>query len=186
MLLVTLRTPSRIWPVLGIIAAIAPVLLTIVASGGQLSDRFNELIDAGSADSIRLALWAAAEHMIADSPWRGTGLGTFQDAYPLYADQVLPFVMDKAHCDYLEFAAGAGLPAAVAWWLSLGIAGSFAIQGAITRRRNRLFALTAAGATVLVAVHSATDFSLQLPAVALSYALLLGIGLAQSQRTGKT
>lgn len=185
MLLVTLRTTARIWPTLGILAAVTPVLVMIVASGGQLGDRIDQLIDAGNADGIRLALWAATEHMIVDSPWRGSGLGTFQDVYPLYATQVLPFVMDKAHCDYLEFAAGLGLPAAIAWWLALAIAAYLSAQGAITRRRSRLYALTAAGATALIAIHSSMDFSLQLPAVALSYAALLGIGVAQSRRTAK-
>jgi len=185
MLIVMARKPGRIWPSLGILAAVAPVFIMIVASGGQLSDRFDQLIDAGNADELRLALWSAAEHMIADAPWRGTGLGTFQDVYPLYATHIQPYVMDKAHCDYLEFAAGIGLPGAFAWWSALGVAGYFAIRGAIVRRRNRHFAVAAAGAAVLVAVHSATDFSLQMPVVALSYAVLLGIGIAQSQHTAK-
>jgi O-antigen ligase len=182
-LIVMLRTPARIWPSLAILAAVTPVFIMIAASGGQLGDRFDQLIDAGNADDVRLALWAATERMIADAPWRGMGLGTFQDIYPLYATQVLPFVMDKAHCDYLEFAAGVGLPAAMAWWLAMAGAGLVAARGATARRRNALYALTATGAMVLIAVHSSLDFSLQMPAVALCFGVLLGIGLAQSVRS---
>ena len=121
--------------------------------------------------------------MIADAPWFGLGLGTFQDAYPLYASQVLPFVMDKAHCDYLEFAAGIGLPAAIAWWIAIAWLTLLCLRGVRVRRRNRLYPLVAVAASVLVAVHSSVDFSLQLPAVALLYATILGLGVAQALPT---
>jgi hypothetical protein len=35
-------------------------------------------------------------------------------------------------------------------------------------------------ATVLVAAHSAVDFSVQIPAVAATYALIMGVAVAQS------
>ena len=185
-LILARRTSTRIWPVLGVVLAIAPMFVLLVANGDLLNGRVDQLLDEGNTDAIRLALWAAARHMIADAPWTGLGLGTFQDAYPLYATQVLPFIMDKAHCDYLEFAAGIGLPAAVAWWLTIGWLAFLCLRGVFVRRRDQLFAMTAIGATVLVVVHSSVDFSLQIPAVALSYAALLGIGVAQSARTAKS
>ncbi len=175
--------PARLWLTLGVLATAAPLFFLVLGGGNKLSDRVVELVDAGDADAGRLALWAATRHMIADAPWTGLGLGSFQDAYPLYATQVFAFVMDKAHCDYLEFAAGIGLPAAIAWWMALTWLAILCLRGALARRRNQLFALTAFGATVLVAVHSSADFSLQIPAVALVYAALLGVGLAQSERT---
>ena len=39
-------------------------------------------------------------------------------------------------------------------------------------------------ATALVALHSLVDFSLQIPAVAIMYATILGIGYAQAFPTG--
>ena len=56
------------------------------------------------------------------------------------------------------------------------------------RRRRRNVALPCAGlaACALVAVHSIVDFSLQTPAVAASFALLLGVALAQSRPAGAT
>jgi hypothetical protein len=41
--------------------------------------------------------------------------------------------------------------------------------------------MTAVGATVLVGFHSIFDFSLQMPAVSVLYAVILGIGIGQSQ-----
>lgn len=179
-LLIRTRGPSRTWAMVGACIALAPLLLLVIANGDALGDRFSQLLDSGTADTIRLALWAASQRMIAGSPWLGLGLGTFQDAYPLYATKVFAFVMDKAHCDYLEFAAGIGLPAAIAWWCAMAWAFGLCLRGVRNRGRHRVYSLVAVGATALVAVHSSVDFSLQLPAVGLSYATLMGLGLAQA------
>jgi hypothetical protein len=49
----------------------------------------------------------------------------------------------------------------------------------ITRPHQRLYPLVASAAGVLVALHAVTDFSLLMPAVALTFAAILGIGCAQ-------
>jgi O-antigen ligase len=128
-------------------------------------------------------LWQSALRMIGDAPLLGLGLGTFEPAYPMYADQALPFIMDKVHNDYLEFAAGLGLPAAIAWWAAITWLTALSIRGVFVRRRNRHFSLLAVAATALVAFHSFFDFSLQIPAIALTYAVILAIGVAQSAPT---
>ncbi|MEJ1969746.1 MAG: O-antigen ligase family protein [Rhizomicrobium sp.] len=174
---------KAMWPAAVTLIVVVPLFGVILSNGGLLAKGFAELADAGGPDAVRLALWDAAWRMIADRPWLGTGLGTFQDAYPLYAVKVLPFVMDKAHCDYLEFAAGAGIPAMVAWCAALAWLGVRCAAGALTRRRHQVFALVGLGTLVLVAVHATVDFSLQIPAVALSFAVLLGAGVAQSLRS---
>lgn len=161
----------------GIVLALA---LLLVFSGQQLVGRFNVLLDAGAADNVRLALWTATRHMIQSSPWVGLGLGTFQDAYPMYATDVFPYIMDKAHCDYLELAAGLGLPAAVLCLAVIGWLVFLCLRGVFVRKRNQIYPLLAVGAAALVALHSCVDFSLQIPAVALNYATILGMGLAQS------
>ncbi|MEI9989855.1 MAG: O-antigen ligase family protein [Rhizomicrobium sp.] len=173
----------RLWTMAAAAAALIAIFLTIALNGQTLGDRFAKLADAGDPDQIRLALWDAAWRMIVDMPWRGLGLGTFQDAYPLYARQALPYVMDRAHCDYLELAAGVGLPAAIAWWVALGGLAMLCLRGTFARRRNRHIPLLGFCAAVLVAIHSSVDFSLQMPAVGTLFAIMLGLGVAQSQRT---
>lgn len=172
---------SRILAAAGALAAAAPLLILITFNGDTLGSRVSELMASNTGDQIRFSLWAATRRMIVDAPWLGLGLGSFEDAYPLYASQVYPLVMDKAHCDYLEFAAGLGLPAAVAWWIALAWITVICLRGVRERRRNRHFAVAAIGASILVAVHSSVDFSLQIPSVALLYATLMGLGVAQSQ-----
>lgn len=174
------RGRSTIYAGIGAFAAAAPLLALVIMNGGSLGHRIGDLFSSDAGDAVRFSLWAAAEHMISSSPWLGLGLGTFEDAYPMYATRVFPLVMDKAHCDYLEFAAGIGLPAAIAWWSAIIWATTSCVQGVRRRHRNRYFCVVAASATAVVAVHSCADFSLQLPSIALLYATLLGIGLAQS------
>jgi O-antigen ligase len=167
-------------------AGIAVVSFTLFAiilfqiNGATLQMRFDALVDAGGVDPVRIALWDVATYMIADEPVLGVGLGTFETAYPLYAGQFLPFSIDKAHNDYLELAAGWGLPAAAAWLLALAGLLGLCLRALFIRRRNRAYPLLALGATALVAFHSAFDFSLQIPAVALTYATILGMGVAQA------
>ena len=149
-------------------------------TGENLQGRLNALVETQSVDETRLLLWDAAVRMIADAPLLGLGLGTYEPAYPLYADRILPFVMDKAHNDYLEFAAGIGLPAAIAWWAALLWLVAACLRGFNIRRRNRHYSLLAIAATTLIGVHSLFDFSLQIPAIALTYSVILGMGVAQS------
>jgi O-antigen ligase len=175
------RRERRSWSMLAMGITLVPLLGFILLNNEQLGQRFAAVLDAGTADDVRLELWATTVRMIESAPWQGLGLGTFQDAYPLYAQKVFPFLMDKAHNDYLELAAGIGLPAALCCWFAIAWLGGHCLKGVFTRRRDRFFAVTGFCAVVLVAVHSTVDFSLQIPAVGLSFAILLGIGLAQSQ-----
>src|SRR6185437_8278135 len=168
------------WALVGAGAMLVLAVILFSVNGDSLQSRFHDLVEAGGVDGVRAALGESASRMIADSPWLGLGLGTFERGYPRYASQVYPFVMDKAHNDYLEFAAGVGLPAAIAWWAGLGWCVWFCVRGVLVRRRNRIYAMAAIGATVVIAFHSLFDFSLQIPAVALTYSAILGMGLAQA------
>jgi O-antigen ligase len=178
--LLTKRGTRLRWMLLGAVGIVVPMLILFWISGGVLSSRTEDLLDAGSTDAMRSALRAAATRMISSAPLLGLGLGTFDDAYPMYASQMFPYVMDAAHCDYLEFAAGIGLPAAACWWAAMLWSTIRLFKGALTRRKDVIFSVIALGATVLVAVHSTVDFSLQIPAVAMVYACVVGLGLAQS------
>ncbi len=179
------KSSGRHWRLGTALLGCASLIILLIANADVLQSRLLEFVDAGTFDSVRLALWQAAERMISVFPGTGLGLGTFEDAYPMFATQVLPFVMDKAHCAYLEFAAGVGIPAAILWWVAMAWLVVKCFRGAITRKRNQSFPAVAFGATVLVGLHSTVDFSLQLPAVALLYVTFLAIGVAQSERSRK-
>jgi O-antigen ligase len=134
----------------------------------------------GSAD--RLAVYKLTILSILDAPWKGFGYGTFEYVFPMYRDNSLsPFgVWDKAHNTYLEMIQGLGIPVAA---LCLGMRLMLAARcgyAALTRMSSATAPLVATAATVIVALHSFVDFSMQIQAVALTWTALLAVGVAQS------
>ena len=60
-------------------------------------------------------------------------------------------------------------------WLAL-----MCLRGLRTRGRDWVYPATGLAATALVATHALVDFSLQIPATAVTYAALMGAACAQS------
>ncbi|MDO8421544.1 MAG: O-antigen ligase family protein [Parvibaculum sp.] len=118
------------------------------------------------------------------SPWTGTGFGTYIDTISGYRDGAVPlkFTLDRAHNTYLESAAELGIPATIALNLSIGLLVLRMMSGYFERRRNRLYPAIGIAATLLVGLHSLVDFSLQIPAVTIFYAFILGVSVSQSWR----
>lgn len=177
------RRTTGLGAALSIAGLLIPFVLSLLLLGGDMNLRLSEFARGANLDEIRSALWAAGERMISVFPYTGLGLGTFEDAYPMFAVRVFPFDLDKAHCDYLEFVAGIGIPAATTWLLGIAGLGVTCLRGFRTRRRDWLFPLLGFAALALVAAHSTVDFSLQIPAVGLMFVTLFGMGVGQSRRT---
>jgi O-antigen ligase len=121
--------------------------------------------------------------MIKDRYWLGHGYGTYEPAFYAYRDERFRLVVDKAHNTYLEHAAELGVPTAVLLYAGALLLVYACARGVFQRRRDKIFALVATSASVLVAVHAVFDFSLQIPAVAVTYATILGVGCAQAMRS---
>jgi O-antigen ligase len=128
----------------------------------------------------RLKVYELTLDAIEAAPLMGTGYGTFPEVFPFYRTQDIRAVYFKAHSTYLENALELGIPAALA--LAGVIAGLFLLnlRGLRRRRRDAIYPCLGASATVLVAAHSIPDFSLQIPAVAITYSFIMGICCAQS------
>ena len=63
---------------------------------------------------------------------------------------------------------------------AIGTCAGYCWVGIRRRRRDRVYPAIGVAATALVAAHSTVDFSLQIPAVSVSYAFILGLACAQS------
>lgn len=179
----TTRSGRRRWGA----AALALVIVTgilLAVSGGDLAGRLGTHL-AGQQVERRAEIYELTARLIGERPWLGVGLGGFDELYhaertDAFGTSVVTFV--RAHNTYLELALEAGLPAlalvcgilAFLWWRC--------IQGSAERRHNAVFPCLGVAATALVAAHSLVDFSLQIPAVSVTYAALLGVGVAQSWR----
>jgi hypothetical protein len=171
------RAPWRWW-FTGFVAVgcIAIVLLT----GASTFDR----LDALTSDAeMRPKINAAVVRAVGDNWLSGTGYGSFADVFPLYQPLSVVGYVDLAHDDYLENALELGVPAACLLFGAVLYLGGRCLVGVFRRRRDVIYPLAGMAATVLVGVHSALDFSLQIPAVAVTYAVMLGVGVAQSAGT---
>jgi O-antigen ligase len=179
--IISVRQHSLTWTLAGGVATTSAIILLFLINGQNLQSRFDNLTGIDESTSLRLVMWSDAVRALADRPVLGTGLGTFDEGYPRYADRFVPYVVDKVHNDYLELALGLGIPAAALWVLALAALTWQCLAAALRPSRRRIYASAAVGASSLVAFHSAFDFSLQIPAVSALYALILGIGLARSR-----
>ena len=133
----------------------------------------------------RLALWKQASGIIRSYPAVGTGLGTFGIAFRRYQTSSLDFFVDHAHNDYLEAATDTGILGAVLLFIPiLGLLVKMIMSyGEARSAYRRAVLLACIGGTAAVLIHSATDFNLQIPANALLFAIVLGIGLKATHRT---
>ena len=174
----SLRGPWQ-WPIAGLIGAGAIVMIVVAGSGllARVSESASEL--AGRTEIYQGTLAAIKDH-----PILGTGLGSFEFVYPPYQPQSETRLIEYAHNEYLQNMLELGIPAALLFYIALGILVSRCFIGAVRRRRNAIYPAVAVGASALVIAHSMVDFSTQMPAVSATFAALVGMGVAQSVGSG--
>jgi len=164
-------------------AAVLAMALLVMATSGDMT--FQRLAVDGLTDEVRANIYRLTETAIGDAPWTGFGLGAFEPAFHAYRDTSLPlpYLIDFAHNVHLEVMMDLGLPAAAALYLALAAIMAVCLRGLIRRRRDQIYPAVGLAVTLLVGLHGMLDFSLQIPAIAATYALLLGIAYAQSFNT---
>ena len=141
--------------------------------------RFEHLREPGYLQlEGRIAIWKDASRLVRDHPLVGTGLGTFGTAFRRHQTVFVDGYVDHAHNDYFEIASDTGLLGAALLFLPILYLFFKMIMGFLndTRRFRRSVTLGCIGSTLALLIHSATDFNLQIPANALIFAVVLGIG----------
>jgi O-antigen ligase len=167
---------------ISVVAAIGVVSIAFYLTSEVLLDRI-EHTDISNEE--RLSVYANITKAIEDNPLLGFGYGTFGDSFRLYDSNESPFHYDRAHNTWLENTFELGIPAAFASFLCLIGLALMCYKGVGRRHRDWVYPATGFAASVLVGVHAALDFSLQIPAVAVLYACLLGIACAQSYTSSR-
>ena len=138
----------------------------------------------GLEDTARASLARSTLNAAEAAPFLGHGFGAFQRYYPLFSDGSVPGDVDEAHNDVLETLADLGLLAGLAFMAAPALLAGMCLAGCLRRRRDRVYPAVGFAASIAVGAHAFVDFSLQIPAVAVTYAAVLGVGVAQSWRTG--
>ena len=150
--------------------------------GGAVAYRIGMI---GLKDLGRWETYSSTLRLIRDYPWMGTGFGSFETALPPYrsSDHATMIVWDHAHNTLLELTAELGVVLAVITLFTVTFLTIMLLRGALERRRDAVIPLATFAAALLALTHSLIDFSLQIPALAITFAALVGCGLARSLRS---
>lgn len=155
--------------------------LLLLAGGGGTFDRMENVgDDAVTRAHIYSTAWVAFQ----TNPWLGTGLGTFDGLFNLYkTPDLFPLnpnaQIEHAHNTYLENMIELGAPAAAALLGLVLLVVATSARGVWIRKRHGIYPAIAVAASVQTGAHSLVDFPLQIPAVMVALAVLLGLGAAQ-------
>jgi O-antigen ligase len=153
--------------------------LMILFDGTGIFERF--LFTSKDAN-FRLELYIKTLDLISLRPLAGQGAGSFLLAFPqVQAPPLNPdLTWDYAHNLYLELGAELGLPAALAVMLAVLLLAGRCLRAALRQSRGWTVPCAAFGVTVVAAVHSLADFSLQIESIVFLFLFVLGAGYAQS------
>jgi O-antigen ligase len=146
---------------------------------GPVLARFEQLGSPNLLQTqMRSAIWKGTVGLIRQYPLTGTGLGTYGTAFRHYQITNVENYVDHAHNDYLEFAAETGWVGFVLLFVPI-----FSLLVSMTvsflndsHRYRRWIVLGCIGSTLALMIHSLVDFNLQIPANALVFATVLGVG----------
>jgi O-antigen ligase len=140
------------------------VVFTAVVGWTHLWDRFKD----PDPYRYRREMLASSITMVRARPWTGFGLGTFETVYPAYALFDTGELVNHAHNDWAEWAVEGGLPLLLVLLPVAVVAARMAFQ------RPWLIGVLS------VLIHSAVDFPMQEPVLALWVFALFGAGLAEA------
>lgn len=161
--------------------------LGFMATFSMLGDATHQrLASVGYATSERATLYNITAQALYTVPYTGSGLGTFEETFRAARTPQLSLGLatrvDYAHNTWLQLALEIGLPAFALLLCTVGWLLMRLLTGLTDRRRGITYPALGLGAAALVGTHGLVDFSLQIPGLAYTAMLVLGLALAQCQR----
>ncbi|HSP05951.1 MAG TPA: O-antigen ligase family protein [Acidobacteriota bacterium] len=128
------------------------------------------------SEGARLQVWTDTLKIFLHFPVAGTGAGTFPQIFPMYRSFLYNNIYREAHNDYIQLLAESGV---LFFFLLIALASVLAsrLKHVLSRdlRRLELIQLGAFCSLISLALHSLTDFSLQIPAIAVQGAVVAGL-----------
>lgn len=186
----------RRWQIFGAAAAaLALGLLGVAAFGWQRGFvRFSETSGYEVTLNERLISYRSSLGLVGDFWATGSGLGTFDQAFPRVQPARLEASWEHAHSDLLELLVTGGLPVLPLLLFGLYWLGRRCYAAAEDGRRSedRSVGVAGFGVFVFVLAFSLVDFGLTVPANSFTVAVIFGIatttstGLEAKKRSGLT
>ncbi len=139
--------------------------------------RFSQITNTMEVEGSRSHIWKDTSNLIKEFPVLGTGLGTYEYAFPKYKTIKRQLLYDHAHNDYLELISNTGF----AGFIIIIAGGAYyliMVTRLFIRRRDpfvRGITIGCLGGISYIILHSLTDFNLQIPANALHLSMITGI-----------
>jgi len=163
-------------------AAALLLLATAWAGFGTIGDRFRDRADASMAG--RLLAWQSAAHIIRDYPIAGVGANAFPAAMVTYQIADRDSFWEEAHNDYLQIVSEIGLVGAVlvaAAIVVIAVEVRKRFRDETTSTRSLWIRVGAVAGLCAIALQETVEFSLQIPANAVLFAVLIGLALHRHQ-----
>lgn len=113
------------------VVILVPCVIAILLTGATLTNRMASVKAESHSGGFRIHTWKGTARMVRAHPVTGTGLGTFEVAYPKYAEVGWTRL---AHNSYLQLAAEGGVALPV---VLVGLIGVAVVPAVVGLRRRR-------------------------------------------------
>lgn len=163
---------------IGMVLVGSAMAAVLSMSGGFLAKR----LTSDTAPEARAVVFDVAWSAATAHPWTGQGLGGFGPAFNRANDGRALFetYIDLAHNSYLELAVEGGIPALALSLLLLAAGVGICFAGVLAHHRSASTSIAAVAIAVMVGAHASVDFGMQMPAVAATFMLLIGVAAGQA------
>lgn len=166
----------RIAPAAAVLCAV--LVLGFVLPTNALISRFSDFASGEVSSANRSTIWSDTVPLISAYRWTGCGLGAYQYGLNKWRTAAPMNTVDYAHNDYLQTLAETGIPGfLLAIAVGVMVLWSAARSAFQLQPRNADWWLMVGLLASLsaIAIHSFTDFNLQIPANLLTAAWLAGV-----------
>ena len=171
---------------LAVSAVLLAALMIVTWLGvGRILQRFSSMQTLEVTEGKRAAMRRGAWHIFLDHPLAGTGLGTFQIAYPPYETLYDAKVVNHAHNDYLQTLAETGALGGLccAWFLGVLLLKSFSLFRQSDFSFPGALQLSGIVACAGFLVHALVDFNFHIPSNLWLFFLMAHLATTQIQQS---
>lgn len=157
------------------LVGVAVALVALMALAPPVRDRIVSAATQSHSALFRWYTWRGTARMIAARPLLGFGPGSFELAYPQYAEAGFTRM---AHQTPLQLAAEAGLPAVILMTLAVALLARMLVRGARAGGPTAIEATAGVGALTALGVQNLADYTWYIPAVGITLSAVVGLALA--------